>query len=282
MNILSIQSHVAYGHVGNSAAIFPMQRMGVDVWPILTVQFSNHTGYGSWTGNVFEGAMIAELARGIEERGVLPQCNGVLSGYAGSAEIGEAILAVATRVRAANPAALYCCDPVIGDVGRGVFVRPDVPEFMRRRAMAAADIATPNQFELELLSGCATPTMAEARGAIRIAHGLGPSVVLVTSLNTAETPDGSIDMVASGPEGVWGVRTPRIDRYFTGAGDVTAALFLTHYLRERCIAGALSAAASSVYGLLAATAASGQSELQLVQAQEEFIAPSQVFEAVQL
>jgi len=282
MNILSIQSHVAYGHVGNAAAVFPMQRMGVEVWPVLTVQFSNHTGYGAWTGPVFEGAMIAEIARGVEARGVFPQCDGVLSGYAGSAAIGEAILDVAARVRAANPEALYCCDPVIGDVGRGVFVRPDVPEFMRRQAMPAADVATPNQFELELLSGCQVTSMAEARDAIRIAHGLGPAVLLITSLHTAETPDDCIDMVASGPEGIWGVRTPRIDRYFTGAGDVTAALFFTHYLRERSIARAVSAAASSVHGLLSATAASGQSELQLVQAQEEFVTPSRIFEAVQL
>lgn len=282
MNILSIQSHVAYGHVGNAAAVFPMQRMGVDVWPVLTVQFSNHTGYGAWTGRVFDGDMIAEVTRGIEERGVLGQCDGVLSGYAGSAEIGEAVLAVAARVRAANPDALYCCDPVIGDVGRGVFVRPDVPEFMRKRAMPAADVITPNQFELELLTGCTIHSVAEAREAVRIAHGLGPSVVLLTSLHSAETPADAIDMLASGPDGMWRVRTPKIDRYFTGAGDVTAALFFTHYLRSRSVAAALSAATSSVHGLLAATAASGQSELQLVQAQEEFVAPSQVYEAVAL
>lgn len=282
MNILSIQSHVAYGHVGNAAAVFPMQRMGVDVWPVLTVQFSNHTGYGSWTGSVFDGAMIAEVTRGIGERGVLPQCDGVLSGYAGSADIGAAVLDVAARVRAANPAALYCCDPVMGDVGRGVFVRPDVPDFMRKRAMPAADVATPNQFELELLTGCAITDLQSARDAITIAHGLGPSIILLTSLHTPETPDDSIDMLASGPEGVWCVRTPRIDRYFTGAGDVTAALFFTHFLRTHSVASALGASVSSIYGLLAATAASGQSELQLVQAQDEFVNPSRIFTAAPL
>ncbi|MFC0282869.1 pyridoxal kinase PdxY [Camelimonas abortus] len=279
MHILSIQSHVAYGHVGNSAAVFPMQRLGVDVWPVLTVQFSNHTGYGAWTGQVFDGAMIESLIRGVEARGVLSRCDGVLSGYAGSAEIGEAVLGAVARVRAANPAALYCCDPVMGDVGRGVFVRPDVPEFMRLRAMPAADILTPNQFELEMLTGRAVGSLAEARAAVRVAHGLGPSVILLTSLQVAETPADAIEMLASGPEGMWRVRTPKLGRYFTGAGDVTAALFFTHYLRTRSVAAALEACASSVHGLLAATAASGDSELQVVQAQEEFVSPSRIFGA---
>ena len=130
MNILSIQSHVAYGHVGNDSAVFVMQRLGVEVWPIHTVQFSNHTGYGAWKGRVFDGASIDELMVGIGERGVLPQCTGVLSGYMGSAETGNAILSAVGKVRAANPEALYCCDPVIGDVGRGIFVRPGIPEGM--------------------------------------------------------------------------------------------------------------------------------------------------------
>src|SRR5258707_10657968 len=105
MNLLSIQSHVAYGHVGNSAAVFPLQRLGIDVWPIHSVQFSNHTGYGKWRGAVFDAAMIGDVMQGIEERGVLGTCDGVISGYMGSPEIGEAILDAVTRVKRANPAA---------------------------------------------------------------------------------------------------------------------------------------------------------------------------------
>src|SRR6218665_945532 len=152
MNILSIQSHVAYGHGGNASAVFPMQRLGVEVWPIHTVQFSNHTGYGKWKGRVFDGPMIEEVVDGIADRGVLATCDGLLSGYMGSADIGNAILGTLKRVREANPKALYCCDPVIGDVGRGVFVRPGIPEFMREQAVPAADIVTPNQFELQFLT----------------------------------------------------------------------------------------------------------------------------------
>src|SRR5919112_2194302 len=193
MNVLSIQSHVAYGHVGNASAVFPMQRLGVEVWPIHTVQFSNHTGYGAWRGRVFDGPAIEDLVEGIAERGVLPSCDGVLSGYMGSADIGTAILSAVARVRAANPDALYCCDPVIGDVGRGVFVRPGIAEFMREKAVPSADIITPNQFELEYLSGRTTETLADAKVAVAAVQGLGPEVVLVTSLYTHETPAGAID-----------------------------------------------------------------------------------------
>src|SRR5215213_6738411 len=183
MNILSIQSHVAYGHVGNASAVFPMQRLGVEVWPIHTVQFSNHTGYGAWKGRVFDGPAIEELVEGIAERGVLPACDGVLSGYMGSADIGNAILSAVSRVRGANPQALYCCDPVIGDVGRGVFVRPGIPEFMRDQALLTADIITPNQFELEYLSGLTTETLESLKEAITTVQDLGPDVVLVTSVH---------------------------------------------------------------------------------------------------
>src|SRR5215213_6497588 len=196
MNVLSIQSHVAYGHVGNASAVFPMQRLGVEVWPIHTVQFSNHTGYGSWKGRVFDGPAIEDLVEGIAERGVLGRCDGVLSGYMGSADIGNAILSAVARVRALNPRARYCCDPVIGDVGRGVFVRPGIPEFMREHAVPASDIITPNQFELDMLSGRSTSTLTDARAAVQVVRALGPEVVLVTSLDTDETPKDAIDLLA--------------------------------------------------------------------------------------
>lgn len=277
MNILSIQSHVAYGHVGNASAVFPMQRLGVDVWPIHTVQFSNHTGYGSWKGRVFDGGMIDEVMEGIVERGVLANCNGVISGYMGSADIGHAILSAVEQVRAANPKALYCCDPVIGDVGRGVFVRPGIPEFMREQAVPAADIVTPNQFELELLTDIEIKTISDAHRAVEALRDAGPKVVMVTSLDTEETPPDSIDLMAADARGSWRVRTPRLDASVNGAGDAIAALFFTHYLREESAAAALSKAASSVFGLLRRTREAGSREVLTVAAQDEFVSPSQVF-----
>jgi pyridoxine kinase len=277
MNVLSIQSHVAYGHVGNAAAVFPMQRLGVEVWPVPTVQFSNHTGYGVWTGRVFDGAAIEELVAGIAARGVLPRCDGVLSGYMGAPDIGAAILAAVARVRAENPAALYCCDPVIGDVGRGVFVRPGIPEFMREQAVPAADIVTPNQFELDYLSGAATGTLAQAKAAVAVVQRLGPRVVLVTSLHTQETPADAIDLLAGEGGTFFRVRTPRLSLSVNGAGDAIAALFLVHYARSRSAAQALAEAAASVYGLLKRTEEAGSREILLVAAQDEFVSPTQRF-----
>src|SRR3954465_4676187 len=279
MNILSIQSHVAYGHVGNAAATFPMQRIGVEVWPIHTVQFSNHTGYGTWTGRVFEANLITELVDGIAQRGVLGQCDGVLSGYMGSAETGAAILDAVGRLRAANPKARYCCDPVMGDVGRGVFVRPGIPEFMREHAVPAADIVTPNQFELDHMTGCTSATRAEALGAIDALHALGPKAIMVTSLHTDETPSDALDLVASDASGRFRVRTPKLPLSINGAGDAIAALFFAHVLRTGAAAEALARAPCSVFGGLKRTADAGSREILLIQAQEEFVKPTQVFPA---
>ena len=277
MNILSIQSHVAYGHVGNASAVFPMQRLGVSVWPIHTVQFSNHTGYGAWKGRVFEGGMIEEVMEGIAERGVLPSCDGVLSGYMGSADIGHAILHSVERVRAANPKALYCCDPVMGDVGRGVFVRPGIPEFMREQAVPAADIVTPNQFELELLTDIEVRTIADAHRAVETLRDAGPKVVLVTSLTTDETPDDAIDLMAADAKGAFRVRTPKLDVSVNGAGDAIAALFFVHYMREDSAAAALAKASASIYGLLKRTKEAGSREILTVAAQDEFVTPTHQF-----
>jgi pyridoxine kinase len=282
LNILSIQSHVAYGHVGNASAVFPMQRLGVEVWPIHTVQFSNHTGYGAWKGRVFDGQMIDEVMEGIAERGVLPRCDGVLSGYVGSSDIGHAILSAVSRVKAANPRATYCCDPVIGDVGRGVFVRPGVPEFFRERALPMADIITPNQFELEYLSGGATGRLPDARKAVAKVHALGPKVILVTSLITEETPADAIDLLVSEGSEAWRLRSPRLDVNVNGAGDAIAAVFYVQYLRTGSAAEALSRAASSIYGLLKRTQDAGSREILTVAAQDEFVAPTKRLQAEKL
>jgi pyridoxine kinase len=282
MNILSIESHVAYGHVGNSAAVFPLQRLGVEMWPVHTVQFSNHTGYGSWQGRVFDAGMIREVVAGIAERNVLAECDGVLSGYIGSAEIGAAILDAVATVKRANPAARYCCDTVIGDVGRGIYVREDVPEFMKAKALPAADIATPNQFELDYLSGRESKTLAQARDALKALHDQGPRAILLTSLHTEETPEDAIDLLASDETGCFRLRTPRLPLAVNGAGDAIAALFFVHYLRAGEIGAALSRAASAVFGVLVKTAEAGAREIQLVAAQDEIVAPSRVFEAEEL
>jgi pyridoxine kinase len=279
LNILSIQSHVAYGHVGNASAVFTMQRLGVEAWPIHTVQFSNHTGYGEWTGRVFDGQFVDELLDGIEARGVLGRADGVLSGYMGSADVGSAILAAVDRVRAANPEATYCCDPVIGDVGRGVFVRPGIPELLRDQAVPKADVVTPNHFELDYLSGILSRTPRDLAAAIAAVQALGPKTVLVTSVHLEDTPEDAVDLVAGEGGRLWRVRTPRLDLSLNGAGDAIAALFYVHRMRTGSAAEALSAAASATYAVLEATAAAGSRELVLVAAQDQLVAPGRVFEA---
>lgn len=277
MNVLSIQSHVAYGHVGNASAVFAMQRLGVEAWPIHTVQFSNHTGYGEWTGRVFDGPFVDELLDGIEARGVLPRCDGVLSGYMGSADVGSAILAAVDRVRAANADATYCCDPVIGDVGRGVFVRPGIPELMREQAVPKADIVTPNHFELDYLSGIVSRTATDLARAIEAVQALGPRTVLVTSVHLEDTPEDAVDLAVGEGGRIWRVRTPRLDLSVNGAGDAIAALFLVHRQRTGSAPEALSAAASATYALMKATSDAGSRELVLVAAQDQLVAPAQVF-----
>ncbi len=285
MNILSIQSWVAYGHVGNSAAMFPLQRLGAEVSAVNTVQFSNHPGYGAWTGQVSDGAAIGALIDGIAARGALAECDAVLSGYMGDRGIGHAILDAVGRVRAANPGALYCCDPVIGDDGGGVYVRPGIAELMRDRAVPSADIVTPNRFELEQLTGCACATLAEARrGAACLAASMradGPRTVLITSLRTNETPTGSIEMLAAEGGHCYLLRTPELPISANGAGDVLAALFLFHRLATGSAAAALERAGSSLWGVLRRTQEAGSRELLTVAAQEEFVSPGAQFSAMQ-
>lgn len=282
-SILSVQSSVAYGHVGNSAATFPLMRVGVEVWPVLTVHFSNHTGYPSWTGPLLTPADVSSVVDGIETLGVLPGCDAVLSGYQGAEEMGHTVLRVVDRVKAANPEALYCCDPVMGDVGRGMYVRPGIPELMRDVVLPRADVLTPNHYELDFLAGGDRSTRLEQvldnADALR---ARGPRTVLVTSVVVQDQEPGRLQMVAVGPDGAWSVTTPLLDRNFTGSGDLTTAMFLSCLLAGDDLSTALATTASRVYGVLAVTSASGQPELQLVAAQDQLVAPSETFESVRL
>lgn len=284
MAILSIQSHVAYGHVGNSAAVFPLQRLGNEVWPIHTVHFSNHTGYDTVRGTVLGADLVRDTVTGIGERGVLPRCDAVLSGYLGDASIGHAVVEAAEAVKAANPSALYCCDPVMGDHDPtggpgGLYVKPDIPDLMREVVLPAADIATPNQFELELLTGRPCTVLSEVMTAIDVLRRRGPKVVLVTSLRRSDGDPARIEVLARGPEGAWLISTPRIELNHppTGSGDAFAALFLGHYLRRRSVPSALEAAVNGLFSVFEITERSGGRELALIDAQEALVAPARRF-----
>ncbi len=283
MNVISIQSHVAYGHVGNSAAVFALQRLGVEVWPVHTVQFSNHTGYPDWQGQVFSATDIARVIHGLEARGALARCDALLTGYVGDPALGQVILDAARRIRAANPRALWACDPVMGDHGKGLFVREGVPAFMTDLALPAADIVTPNLFELEILTGRKPADLAAVReaaaGLLAPDSGQGPSVVLVTSL-LGDAED--MVMLAMTGEGAWRVTTPRLPLQPNGAGDAVAALFLGFYLKNGSVPQALGAAASAIFEVLETTLERGEQELQLVAAQDRLESPRRRFTAESL
>jgi pyridoxine kinase len=282
VSILSIQSHVAYGHAGNSASVFPLQRLGRDVWPVMTVLFSNHTGYGDWRGPLVAAADVADVIRGIEDRGVLPDCAAVLSGYQGAEDVGAVILDAVATVKGHNPDAVYCCDPVMGDVGRGMFVRPGIPEFMREQVVPAADLVTPNHFELDYLAGTTTTTSEELLAAADAIRATGPSVVLVTSVIVDDTPDDRLDVVAVSAEGAWRTRTPRLSVSPQGAGDLTTAVFLANHLGGRPLDAVLAATTSSVFAVVEATEQSGRREMQIVQAQERLAHPRLEFQPERL
>lgn len=274
--VLTIQSHVVAGHVGNDAAAFALQRLGVEAWPIYTVQFSNHTGHGAWTGQAFTAEHIHSLLDGLDARGLLKRVDAVLSGYVGTVEIAGAIVDAAARVRQRNPNAVYCCDPVMGDVGRGLFVKPDIPGFFAATALASADIITPNLYELGLLAGTDTPKPAAAIGAVRELLRQGPRIALVTSVRDDEA---HIDTLAVTATQAWRVRTPwlDLDPMPSGMGDCTAALFLGHWLQHGDIPQALVHAVSALYELLTHADPTQPRELNLIPMQQALVQPRQRF-----
>lgn len=280
--ILSIQSHVAYGHVGNSASVFPMQRLGVEVWPVHTVNFSNHTGYGAWRGPLMDPGDVADVITGIGEREAFAEVDAVLSGYQGGEGIGATILEAVAAVKAANPKAIYACDPVMGNAKSGCFVHESIPVLLRDKVVPQADLITPNQFELGFLTETEPETLEETLASVDAARAMGPSTILVTSVLRPDRPEGTIEMLACHEDEAWIVRTPHLPLKANGSGDVTAALFTSHWLRSRDLQQALGATVSAVFDLLQLTLDSGKRELQLVQAQEAYAHPSMQFEVTRV
>ncbi|MDR2344367.1 MAG: pyridoxal kinase PdxY [Spirochaetaceae bacterium] len=281
MAILSIQSHVVYGSVGNSAAVFPLRRLGHDVWPVNTVEFSNHTGYGTWRGQALPAKLVDDLVRGVEERGVLSRCAALLSGYLGSADVGLAVARAARKVKTLNPESLYCCDPVMGDVGRGLYVQADIPAIFSGSLIPLADMVTPNQFELELLSGMEATSPESVKKAIGMLHEKGPRVILVTSYRGGAP--GTLGMIASDGVEMWRVDTPELqfDEAVSGTGDLCSAIFLSNYLENSGMKEVLEKTAASIYGILEATHRAGTRELRIIDAQDELVRPSKRFTALE-
>lgn len=283
MKVLSIQSAVAYGHVGNSASVFPLQRIGVEVLPVYTVNFSNHTGYGAWRGPLISPDDVASVIAGIEDRGVFPEIDVVLSGYQGGEGIADVIIDTVARVKKANPHAVYACDPVMGNAKSGCFVAPAIPELLRQRVVPVADILTPNQFELGFLTGTEPGSVESTLESADALRARGPRTILVTSVERPDREPDTIEMMVVDDNGAWIVQTPLIPMKANGSGDVTAALFTAHYRRsDRDAADALARTASSVFDLLTNTYESGSRELRLIESQEAYAHPRLQFSVRQV
>ena len=280
--ILSIQSSVAYGHVGNSAATFPLMRVGTEVWPVLTVHFSNNTSYPGKKGPLLRPEDVHDVVEGIDDLCVLNRVDAVLTGYQGAPAMGAEILRVVELVKQRNPQAIYCCDPVMGDVGRGMYVLPGIPEFVRDHVVASADIMTPNHFELNFLTGREATTLAEVVDAAHALREAGPDIVLVTSVDVEGVDADTVMMVAVSGEGAWSVTTPLLGRTFTGSGDLTAAMFLASLLASGSVADAVGHTADIVYSVLEKTTSLDQRELALVAAQDDLVEPRFHFEVTQI
>jgi pyridoxine kinase len=284
-NILAIQSHVVFGHAGNSAAEFPMRRLGANVWSLNTVQFSNHTQYGKWTGSVMPASHLSEIVQGIADIGQLQRCDAVLSGYLGSAEQGEHILSIVRQVKAANPQAKYFCDPVMGHPEKGCIVAPGVAEFHTRYAMPASDIIAPNLIELEILSGHAVNSVDEAVATARELIAQGPEIVLVKHLARAAYQQDRFEMLLVTADEAWHIHRPLVDfgdRQPVGVGDVTSGLLLVKLLHGATLREALEHVTAAVYDVMVVTHKMGEYELQLVAAQEGIAKPEHYFTAVKL
>jgi pyridoxine kinase len=280
--VLSIQSQVAYGHVGNSAAVLPLQRLGFDVFPLNTVQLAHHPGYGAWRGHKLRPEQLSEILGGLEQRGVLNRCAAVLSGYLGDPGVADVVARAVAAVRTARPDAPYLCDPVIGDDDPGVFVSAGVPEAIREHLVPLADMVVPNRFELAHLTGRRIESLEDAWAAAAELRARGPRLVVVTGLSLPDRP-GELAVLADTADQAWLAATPELPLAIGGGtGDAFSALFLGHYLTTAELRTALERAVAATFALVERTSAAGAEELELVAAQDELINPARRFPAARL
>ena len=282
MNVISIQSQVSFGHVGNSAAVFPMQMHGIDVVAVPTTLLSNRPGYPTIRGRVLEAQLVADLLQGIEERGAIDTARAILSGYLGSSEIASVVADFVARAKVKNPALLYACDPVLGDRDTGLFVRPDIPALVRDKLCPLAGIITPNHFELEWLCGTEAKTTREVIAQARAFEARGPSTIVVTSAELTDTPDGQIETLAVERKKAWRVRTPKLPISPNGTGDLFASLFVSARVLGQDTPAALSHAASAIYAVLETTAARGTAEMRIVESAQLLVHPKRRFDAEEI
>jgi pyridoxine kinase len=259
-SILLIQSHVVYGYVGNKAATYPLQTMGFDVWPINTVQFSNHTGYGKWQGEIFSKDHIIALVEGIFAIEQAHKCVAILTGYMGSGEICNVVQEIVQKFKQLNKKVIYLCDPVIGN--NSCYVKPEVLEFFKQNL--SADIITPNQYEAEILSGIKINKLEDLHSIVKYFQNLGIKIVVITGIKLNN--DDNLSIFASDGKVNYLVKTPHYhaNTPINGTGDLFSSTFLGTYLKHNDLATAVQYAAYYLQSAVKGTISLGERELQVL------------------
>ncbi|XP_027076374.1 pyridoxal kinase-like isoform X1 [Coffea arabica] len=288
--VLSIQSHTVQGYVGNKSAVFALQLLGYDVDPINSVQFSNHTGYPTFKGQVLNGDQLWDLIEGLEANDLLYYTH-LLTGYIGSVSFLNTVLKVVDKLRAINPGLTYVCDPVMGDEGK-LYVPQELVSVYREKVVPVASMLTPNQFEAELLTGIRIVSEQDGREACNRLHAAGPPKVVITSMNM----NGNLILIGSHrkekalPPEQFKIAIPKIPAYFTGTGDLMTALLLGWSNRyPDNLEKAAELAVSSLQALLVRTlndyrragydCQSSSLEIRLIQSQDDIRNPEAKYKA---
>lgn len=251
MSVISIQSQVVFGHVGNSAAIYPMIANGVTVQAVPTTLLSNIPGYPTLRGKVLPADLVSDLLVGVEERGLVATSRAMMTGYLGSVENAGAVKDFVLRAKSENPQLTYICDPVIGDTDLGVFVAAGLPEFFRRELVPLADIITPNAFEFGLLAGLETHGSKAVTGALRRGVDSLPARLAVTGAIPEDAP-GFIDTLIAQGGKTWRIRTPKVDVRPHGTGDLFTGALTAALAAGQDFVAAAEQAVASVYDVLSA------------------------------
>jgi pyridoxine kinase len=260
VDLVSVQSQLAYGYAGNSAAAPVLRMLGVRVAEVPTTLLSNTPFYATLRGRVLPGDWLAELLRGLDERCVSTRASMLVSGYFGSLANGEAFAEWIERHGQAGTAPRYVLDPVIGDTHTGTYVEPGLEAVFANRLLPLAWLVTPNAFELERLAGRSALYEEDALAAARVLLERGPEWVLAHSVIGG---DGELVTLLIGRDEAWRLQSPRLDVDVAGTGDVLVALLAAFLLRGESPHRAVERALSGVHAALESTLAHGWEELDV-------------------
>lgn len=260
IDVISVQSQVVYGHAGNSAAAEPLRQLGLRVAEVPTTLLSNAPVYPTTRGRVLPADWVADLLRGVDERGLPSRAGMLLSGYLGTAAIGKALADWIEEVLPRHPQLRYCLDPVLGDVHIGLYVETGLVDVVRERLLPHAWLLASNAFELGQLCGHACATEAEC---LEVARELQRGSVAWVVVHGIELADDRLGALAVGPDVAYRLGTPKLPIDVTGTGDVFAALLAGLLLRGEALPRAFERATAGVYVALEQTLRAQVEELEV-------------------